>query len=69
VTRDAKESLTALVAVSSYVGIFCLALLIIPNDLDIPRWVTWVGAGVAFVVLAGHLARRLRLMGKLRGGL
>ena len=68
-TRDAKESLTALVAVSSAVGIFCLALLIIPNDLHIPRWVTWVGAGVGVVALAGHLARRLRLMAKLRGGL
>ena len=59
-TRDAKESLTALVAVSSFVGIFCLALLIVPNDLHIPRWVTWAGASVSFILLAGNIVRRLR---------
>jgi hypothetical protein len=60
VTRDAKESITALIAVSSFVGIFCLALLIIPNDLHIPRWVTWVGAGVSFILLVSNIVRQLR---------
>ena len=57
-TRDAKESLTALVAVSGAVGLFCVVLLLIPDGLQIPRWVSWIGAGVSFIILAISLVRR-----------
>ena len=59
-TRDAKESLTALVAVSSFVGLFCLALLLTPNDMEIPRWVPWIGVGANAALLIGGIVRRRR---------
>ena len=57
-TRGAKESLTALVAVSSFVGLFCLYLLLVPNDVEIPRWAIWVGLGINIALLSGALVRR-----------
>lgn len=64
-TRDAKDSLTALAVVSSFAGFFCLALLLIPNDLEIPRWVTQIGFGVsAACLIVGTALRRRQPMGK-----
>jgi hypothetical protein len=60
VTRDGKESLTALGAVLAFVGFFCLAMMLIPNDLEIPRWALWVGFGGNTAILIGHAVRRSR---------
>ena len=59
-TRDAKESLTALGAVSAAVGAGFLFLLLIPNDMEIPRSVLWAGFGVNTAILVGHILRRWR---------
>jgi Na+-driven multidrug efflux pump len=59
-TRDAKESLTALATVSSFVGLFCLALMLIPNDMEIPRWVLWIGFGANTALLTVAAVRRWR---------
>lgn len=59
-TRDAKESLTALGAVLAFVGLGFLILLLIPNDTEIPRWVLWVGFGVNAAMLVRHILMRWR---------
>ena len=58
-TKDVRESLTALVAVSLFVGLFCLAMLLIPNDMEIPAWVMWIGGGVNAAILMRQILRRL----------
>jgi len=59
VTGDAKESLAALGTVLAIVGLACV-LLLIPNDLEIPRWVLWAGFATNAAILVGHIVRRRR---------
>ena len=64
-TKDAKESLTALVGVSSFVGLFCFALWLIPNDLQLPQWVPLVAFGLNLAMFVGGIAwRRRKPVGK-----
>jgi hypothetical protein len=61
-TRDAKESLAALVAVSLVVAVVFLLPLIL-EGVRIPRWVPAAGFGLNLVILAGHMIRRRRSRG------
>ena len=58
-TRDAKESLTALAAVLFIFGAMWLIPLVL-NDVYIPRWVQPVGFGLQIALLIFVLMRRRR---------
>ena len=58
-TRDARESLTALVAVSLFVAL----IFLLPSMLDgvrVPRWLPVASLALSLAILAGHLIRRRR---------
>jgi protein-S-isoprenylcysteine O-methyltransferase Ste14 len=59
-TRDAKESLTALGAVLAAVCLGFLFLLLIPEDMELPRWMWWAGFGLNTAILVVHILRRRR---------
>ena len=58
-TQDARESLTALVSVSLFVGGFYLAMPLL-KTVDIPRWVPAAGLALNTATLAWLLIRRRR---------
>jgi hypothetical protein len=60
VTEDAKQSLTALAALSALVGVFCVAQWLIPEDLEIPRWLPFAAFALNLLMLAWMMARRRR---------
>jgi hypothetical protein len=62
VTRDAKESLTALIGVSFFIGMFCLSLWLIPQDMEIPRWVPLAGFGFNLFMLVGAIVWHRRTL-------
>jgi hypothetical protein len=59
-TRDAKESLTALGAVLAVTGFACLWLLLTPEDMEIPNWVLWAGLGINIATVIHHVVKRRR---------
>ena len=58
--RDAKESLTALVVVASFVGLSCFSLRLIPDDLEIPQWVPLVALPLNLLILVAGIVRHRR---------
>lgn len=60
-TRDAKESLTALGAVFAFLGVGVLVLLLLPDDIKIPRWIWWTGFAANTAILIGLFLRRRRM--------
>lgn len=58
-SRDAQESLTALVGVLFLVGVLWLIPLAL-RDVDIPRWVPLAGFGLQIVTLVALIIRRQR---------
>ena len=59
-TKDAKESLTAWVGVSSFVGLSCFVLWLIPDDLQLPQWVPLVAFGLNLFMFVGGIVWRRR---------
>jgi hypothetical protein len=49
-----------LVGVSSFIGVFCLALWLIPNDLEISRWTPFAAFGLNLAMLIGGIVWRRR---------
>lgn len=58
-TRDAKESLTALVAVSLVFAVVIL-LRVILKDVRLPRWLPAAGLALNAAILVGDIIRRRR---------
>jgi hypothetical protein len=58
-TRDTKESLTALVAVSLVFAVVIL-LPVILEDVRLPRWLPAAGLALNAAILVGHSIRRRR---------
>ena len=59
VTRDAKESLAALIAVLSLFGVMWLIPLAL-RGVEIPRWVQPVVLGLQTAILVAAIIRRRR---------
>jgi hypothetical protein len=58
-TKDAKESLTALLAVTLLFGVLWLLPLLL-KDVEIPGWVQPVGFGLNILMLVGLILWRRR---------